>query len=198
MLLAALCVTGIEAQDLRFGVKGGLNISKESQNESVAEYISTDLSFRAGFHVGGVVNYSLGRQWELEADLLYSMQGYKDKINVEAEQRLSKENYTVTSHYLNLPLAVKFFPVDGFYIEAGPQFGYLLSKKAKMDDWEGDDMYSSDNTKKFDFGLFGGVGYRFSNGVFVEGRYIHGLTDTSKLYDGGKNRNIQLSLGYLF
>ena len=49
--------------------------------------------------------YSLTDKWELEADLLYSMQGYKDKIYTTAlEQNLNDENYTVTSHYIN-PLA---------------------------------------------------------------------------------------------
>ena len=38
----------------------------------------------------------------------------------------------------------------------------------------------------------------FDNNVFIEGRYIHGLTGTSKVVDGCKNRNIQISLGYLF
>jgi len=186
------------AQNLRFGIKGGLNFSKETKNEMVKQYISKDLSFRTGFHVGGVVNYALNSRWELETDLLYSMQGYKDKIDVMAEQSLSNEDYTVTSHYLNLPIAVKFFPVGGFYIECGPQWGYLLSKKDKIDNWDNTNMYRSGTTKKIDFGIFGGLGYRFKDNVFVEARYINGFTGTSKKNDGGKNRNIQMSLGYLF
>ena len=39
---------------------------------------------------------------------------------------------------------------------------------------------------------------RFSNDVFVDVRYIHSFTDTNQHYSGGKNRNIQISLGYLF
>lgn len=197
IMIAAAAITA-NAQSLRFGVKGGLNCSKETKNEVVKQYISKDMSFRTGFHVGGVVNYALSSRWELEADFLYSMQGYKDKIDVMTEQSLSNEDYTVTSHYLNLPIAVKFFPVGRFYIECGPQWGYLLSKKDKMEDWDNTNMYPSGTTKKIDFGIFGGLGYRFTDNVFVEARYIHGFTGTSKKNDGGKNRNIQMSLGYLF
>ena len=199
LFVAAMSLTA-NAQNFRFGVKGGLNISKESQNEFVQQYISSDLSFRTGLHVGGVVNYSLTDKWELEADLLYSMQGYKDKIYTTVlEQNMNDVNYTVTSHYINLPVAVKFYPIDGFYVECGPQVGYLLSKKDKLEDRESSyDPYSSENTKKLDFGIFGGLGYRFTNNVFIEGRYIHGLTGTMKTVGGCKNRNIQFSLGYLF
>ena len=79
-----------------------------------------------------------------------------------------------------------------------PLFGYLLSKKGGFDNWETiDDPFNTDNIKRFDFSIFGGLGYKFDDNVFVETRYIHGLTETSKVY-GSKNRNIQISLGYLF
>lgn len=46
ILFAALTVN---AQNLRFGVKGGLNFSKETQSDFVKPYISSDLSYRTGF-----------------------------------------------------------------------------------------------------------------------------------------------------
>ena len=194
--IMAMVAVLVSAQDVTFGVKGGLNISEETNMEHDP---TDDMAFRMGFHVGGVANFAIDDNWEVEADLLYSMQGFKNKILLSEEQNLDDANYTVTSHYLNLPIALKFFPVEGLYVEGGPQVGYLLSKKDKL---KGDDtgmsLYDSSATKKLDFGVFAGLGYRFSNGIFVEGRYIHGLTGTSKLYDGSKNRNIQLSIGYLF
>jgi opacity protein-like surface antigen len=199
-LFVAVIALTANAQKLRFGVKGGLNFSKETQGKVEQLYISSDLSFRTSFHIGGVMNYALTDQLELEADLLYSQQGYKDIIYTTAiEQNIANENYTVTSHYINLPIAIKYYIADGFYAECGPQIGYLLSKKGELENWENTyDAYSSNNTKKIDFGIFGGLGYRFNSNVFIEGRYIHGLTGTSKVVDGCKNRNIQISLGYLF
>jgi len=197
MAIIAMATLSMSAQQVQFGVKGGLNISTESKNENIAK-LSKNPDFKAGIHVGGVVNYAINQTLELEADLLYSMQGYNDHIYVMAEQSLDDIGYHVTSHYLTLPIAAKFNLAKGIYVECGPQVGYLLAKKDNMDGFESENTFSSSNTKKFDFGLFAGLGYRFDSGMFVGARYIHGFTGTSKVFDGGKNRNIQVSLGYLF
>jgi len=198
-ICALFAVVNMSAQNIKFGVKGGLNISNESGNESIGNYISEDShKTKTGFHVGAVANYRITSKFGVEVDLMYSMQGYKDKLTVEAEQMLSGENFTVTSHYINIPIAAKFYPVGNFYVECGPQMGFLLSKKGKLENWENDNPFTSDANKKFDFGLFGGLGYEFDNGLLVEARYVHGLTDTMKKVSGHKNRNFQISIGYLF
>lgn len=196
--VAVMAMTA-NAQRVSFGLKGGMNISSESQSDVVKSYISDGLSYRTAFHIGGVLNYMLAERWDLEADLLYSMQGYKDKINTtDGTQQISGNNYKVTSHYLTLPIGVKYYPIAGFYVECGPQLGYLLSKKGKLDAWEVYDPYTSDNIKRFEFGIFGGLGYYFTDHLSVGARYVHGLTGTSKEVGGSENRNFQISLGYLF
>ena len=193
-----MAVMSVSAQNVQFGVKAGLNLSNESKYKKINGNDLESPDFRTGLHIGGVVNWAINERFELEADLLYSMQGYKEQINVVGEQSLSNKNYKVTSHYLTLPIAAKVNIAKGAYVECGPQLGYLLSKKDKLEGIETENSFTSDNTKKFDFGIFGGLGYKFENGVFVDARYIHGLTGTSKVFDGGKNRNIQISFGYLF
>ena len=192
-----MAAIGVNAQGLQFGVRGGLNLSTESKNKSIE--LLSDNKFKTGLHIGGVANYTFNDRFELEGDLLYSLQGYKDCIyfTADAQTVISKDHY-VNSHYLNLPIAVKYHFFKGAYIEFGPQFGLLLAKKDKLEGVETENAFPSESTKKFDFGLLGGLGYKFENGIFVDARYVHGFTGTSKLYDGGKNRNIQLSLGYLF
>jgi len=197
-LLLTASVFFANAQNVRLGVKGGLNFAKETQPSVMEQYFSTDLSYRTGFHVGGVADYRLSDRWGLGVEMVYSMQGYKDQIYTTAEQSVANENYTVTSHYINLPVAVKFYPANGFFVECGPQIGYLLSKKGKLQNWENINPYTFDNTERVDFGFFAGIGYSLSSGVFVEGRYIHGLNSTSKDDEGSRNRTIQLSVGYLF
>lgn len=64
--------------------------------------------------------------------------------------------------------------------------------------YDEDTDYTYDISKKVDFGLVVGVGGQLSEHLFYNVRYIHGLTDTSKAYNSGKNRNIQLSLSYMF
>ena len=196
---ALFAVTSMNAQNIEFGVKGGINFSNESGNGTIENYVGSDShKMKTGFHVGAVANYRINPKFGVEADLMYSMQGYKDKVTVDAEQIINDENFNVTSHYINLPIAAKFYPIDNFYVECGPQMGYLLSKKGKLDNWDNENLFKSDANKKFDFGIFGGLGYEFDNGFLVEARYVHGLTETMKNIDGHKNRNVQISIGYLF
>lgn len=203
-LILCACLISIvaTAQKVQFGVRGGLNISTESKHcyfsGNDAVYLSSDMKWRAGVNIGGVVNIPVHKNWDIEFDVAYSMLGYKDKVYTESEQLLPETNYTVTSHYLTLPAIAKFYPLsNGFFFELGPQFGFLMSKKDKLEGWEIFNNYDSGN-KTFDFAVLGGIGYRFSNDVFVDARYIHSFTDTNEHHTGGKNRNIQISLGYLF
>jgi len=197
ILCACLVSLAANAQKVQFGVRGGLNISNESSH-IYSLFHSNGQKSKVGFNVGGVVNYKLSNKFDIEADLLYSMQGFKDVVyTLELEQNINNTNYSVTSHYLNVPISLKYYIAKGFYAECGPQFGFLLSKKDKLEGRETVNSYDSGN-KTFDFAVLGGLGYRFSNDVFVDARYVHGFTNTSEHYAGGKNKNIQISLGYLF
>lgn len=194
-------VATVAAAQVSFGFKAGVNVAKESPMVTKADGlpIAESISFKTGFHAGVLMNVKLTSMLELEPSLMYSLQGYYGIIeSVGEEQIIHKPNYHVNSHYLNVPVALKLFLNRGLYLEAGPQVGYLLKKKDKFDDFDNENSFTSDNTKKLDFSLFGGLGYRFNEGIFIEARYAHGLTGTSKLFRGGKNRNIQISLGYSF
>lgn len=198
--IAVLMGMSASAQNVQFGIKGGLNMSKESNqiynivNNGTYEI---DTHFRPGINIGGLVNITTGNKSELEAGVSYSMLGYKDKIYEDA----SSNDYfyaKVMSHYLTIPIAEKYYPFgDGIYIEFGPQVGFLISKKASLKDGAAYTQFEGNN-RIFDFSVLGGLGYKFSNHFFVDARYIHSFTETCKLYEGGKNRNFQISVGYLF
>lgn len=198
ILIASLFALWSSAQSLQFGVRGGSNISGESSHKySTGLSYSTD--YRAGFNAGGVINMRISEKFEAEADILYSMQGFKQDIYTTID-----DNYdeivvqTVTSHYLNIPIVAKYFVTSGLYIECGPQVGFLLGRSNNAKDIEIDDPYDYSKSKKVDFGIVAGLGYAINDNFFINARYNFGFTRTSKIYDGGKNRNIQVSLGYLF
>lgn len=206
IIAVALMTVSADAQ-VQFGVRGGLNVSKESdqivtvviENGGTQEInFSNDMKWRAGVNVGGFVNIPESDMFDLEIGLSYSMLGYNDNI-IELDGRGEKKlDNNVTSHYLTIPIAEKYSPTgNGFYLELGPQLGILLSKKASIDGGESYTPFKDDN-RTLDFGILGGVGYVFQNGMFLNARYIHGLTETCKVFSGGKNRNLQISLGYLF
>ncbi|MEX0596718.1 MAG: outer membrane beta-barrel protein, partial [Candidatus Paceibacterota bacterium] len=69
-----------------------------------------------------------------------------------------------------------------------PQFSFLVSEKNEVDE---------SDTNTFDFGIGGGLSYKITEGFFISGRYIAGLTEVKKDADA-KNALIQFSVGYLF
>ncbi len=197
---AAMFAVCSYAQGVRFGVKGGVNFSKESDNAVMVKYdVKSTSSFRTAFHLGGVMNMAFNKRLALETDLMYSMQGVNDYVysNISLTDKI---HFHFTSHYITVPVAIKYYPIDRFYVECGPQLGFLLSKKfgSSSDDDELDKSFDTSECNVFDFGILGGIGFNVTDNVFVEAKYIHGFCDTFKNMDGYKNRNIQLSVGYLF
>lgn len=98
MIAVILMAISADAQ-VQFGVRGGLNVSKESDqvittivgNGVATEEInfSNDMKWRAGVNVGGFVNIPENDKFDLEIGLSYSMQGYDDKI-IEIDGRGEK------------------------------------------------------------------------------------------------------------
>lgn len=193
-----LCLVA-NAQVIQYGIKAGMNLSGESEHEYPA-YTFEGSGYTTGFALGCVVNYQLSHSLDMEADLMYSMQGMKDDITImEGNEGFERQvDYKIRSHYMNLPIVLKYFVMDGFYIECGPQVGYLLSKKDEAENIDMTNSFDASNTKKVDFSILGGLGMVFKNNMFIDARYIHGMTDTSQLYKGGRNRTFQIVLGYYF
>lgn len=186
------------AKPLQFGVRGGLNISDESSHKYLSG-ISNSTKFRQGFNLGGVVNMPITEKFDVEADVMYSMQGFKQDIYTTTLDEYDEVVLqTITSHYLNIPVVAKYYITNGLYVECGPQVGFLMGRTNNAEVLTPVDPYEYSNTKKVDFSIVGGLGLFFYENFYVNARYCHGFTGTSQIYDGGKNRNIQISVGYMF
>ncbi|MBC9930225.1 porin family protein [Chitinophaga qingshengii] len=185
-ILAIGTVLAVKAQTVKFGVKGGLNLAKLT-NESSAKT-------RASFYAGGLVNIALDENWAIQPELLYSGQGTKMKDSFLGG--LITTQSTVKLDYINIPLMVQYSIVPAFYLEAGPQLGILASAKAKAGK---NTVDIKDNMKTVDFGIGVGFGYKFDMGLGVSGRYNFGLTN---IYDNSrytsKNSVAQIGLFYMF
>ena len=69
--IAAMLVFGFaNAQDVRFGVKGGLNIATLTGDVQ-------DASTKVGFHVGGFAEIKVSDKFAVQPELLFSTQGAK-------------------------------------------------------------------------------------------------------------------------
>lgn len=188
-------VISVKAQNFHFGIKTGINLSKETKTEVERQVQDFDKESRKGFHIGGIVTYSINKKWELEGNLMYSQQGYKEHLfSIENNRTI----YSIRSNYINLPIAIKYYPLEHLYIEMGPQIGFLISKKHKIQGEGNITKYIPLKPNHIDLSLFCGLGYKFSNNILLEARYIHGLNNTYKNVALSQNRNIQISIGYMF
>jgi hypothetical protein len=176
LCLCFLTVAGIKAQNISIGVKGGLNISDVSG-------INGDN--RLSGHLGVYLNSRLNSSWSVQPELLYSGQG-------QQYMYLGNE-YTLALSYLQIPLMFQFRPVSSFYLEVGPQLGFLLSANAKRDD---DKDEADDQFKKVDVGLNFGAGIMATNKLGFYARYNIGLTDINDvaILDDRHNRVGQIGV----
>lgn len=168
------------AQEFKWGAKGGVNISDLYVSESGSDYKT-----RTSFHVGLVGEYIISDRFSFQPELLYSSQGGKIY--------LTDDYATVKLDYINVPLMAKYYALPNFSLEIGPQVGFLVG-----DDWSynGQDFDSlNPDYNTVDFGLNFGLGYEFNNGIFLNSRYNLGLTNVDEY---AKNAVFQFSVGYFF
>ena len=200
--ILAIGLGSINAQDnLRWGVTAGMNVSSLNV---------TGLDSRVGFHAGvkaelGLPQFTEGLYMDFGA--LLSLKGAK----VEAG---SMASFKINPYYLEIPVHIgyKYAVNDNFSLfgSVGPYMAVGLFGKAKLK-VDGDiadiaelggnsmseDIFGDDGLKRFDFGLGLKAGVEFSKKYQVAISYDFGLVEVIKEV-GMKNRNLMISLGYMF
>ena len=171
-----------ESMTPSFGIKGGLNLATVTGSD----FDSPDS--RTSFHVGLVGELPIADILSIQAEVLYSGQGFDFRPLPGAD----KAEFQLD--YINVPVLAKVYVFKGLSLEVGPQFGFLVNEK--VDFKSGEDI-ELDNAKKFDVGVAGGLTFQTDMGLFASGRYVYGVTD---IYDDVniKNSVFQIGLGYKF
>lgn len=132
VLIAAVSLTA-QAQGLKFGVKGGLNISKMSFSKDV---VSSDN--KTGFFVGPSLKLSLPAGFSADIAALYD----ERSTDVSGSKTTAVEGNIITStsgtetikqKSLQIPLNLRYniglSSMAGLYLAAGPQFGFPVADK---------------------------------------------------------------------
>lgn len=159
----------VNAQSLKFGAKIGANFSTLDGDGFNGDNLTS-------FHVGALAEINILENFSVQPELLYSSQGTK----------IGSEDLKLD--YVSVPVLAKFYLIsDKLSLEAGPQFSFLISE----------DVPETFRTKTFDFAAAGGIGYNLTSFIFVQARYVVGLTDTSR--DASvTSKMFQLSAGLRF
>lgn len=184
-IIAVLAFGFTNAQEVKFGVKGGINFADFGGDDI------GDNSSKIGFLVGGFAEIKLSEKFAIQPELLFSTQGTKFKTD--------GDDLKFNLSYINLPVMAKFYVVDKFSLEAGPQIGFLVGAKAKAGD-EDEDI--KDSFKSIDFGVNFGAGYDFTENLSAGVRYNLGLANILDTEDGDdseiKNSVFSIAVGYKF
>ncbi|HKP32636.1 MAG TPA: porin family protein, partial [Chitinophagaceae bacterium] len=164
------------------GIKAGVNISNLKVENS------SSMDSKLGFYLGALAHLHFAEHWAVQPELVYSGQG--------AKQTISGVEYKIKLGYLNIPVLFQYMTGTGFRFETGPQLGFMMSAKTKVDD-DQTDVKDAFNT--LDLAWAFGASYVTDGGFGVDARYNLGLMDIN---DGGgsaiKNRVWQLGLFYQF
>ena len=144
---------------------------------------------KIGMIAGAEFSYTILPVIDIEAGLLYSMQGAKWSAEVgDCKMKLE---------YINVPLMASAQLYKGLRIRTGVQFGFLTKSSGDYD--LDNDVDLKDNTKKVDISIPLGLSYEYQSFV-LDARYNLGLNRTYDSEFGLKSKNsvFNITLGYKF
>ena len=158
-LLSGTLFSALHAQlAVRPGIKAGVNLGA----------FGSSTGFRAGPQLGVTTQFDFNEEgtisYILQPELQYTARGGKF------------DNTVTRMNYLELPImsSVHF---GAFYLEAGPQLGYLLSAREQSPEGK---TNVKNAYRKVDFSINGGLGCRFRDGFGFGLRSSYGMVPTEK------------------
>ncbi|OBQ54602.1 PorT family protein [Tamlana sp. s12] len=185
--------------EITIGFKAGANYSSYTPRYIFPNIKDIHYARKVGFYIGGLVNFEISNDFRVQPELIFALQGAKlVNKNLEfVESEYSPPTYgdfelNINESTIILPIVAQYLINDKFYLEGGPQFGYIVNRKERItknpipDDSETPTESADFDYDKFDFGLTFGFGYNFSEKISVNTRYFFGLIE--------RNYNIKSSV----
>ena len=184
---------------LKFGIKGGLNITDMSLSNDVFE-----TSNRTGFFIGPTIKFTLPIVGlGIDASALYDQR--EDEVNVEADDntlvstRLKQKSINIP---INLRYDIGLGSLAAVYLAAGPQFGFNVGDKNQslykdVAEWRL-------NTSNFSVNVGAGVMLLGHLQVGANYNIVCGKTGEITVLDGaesvlrGRSNTWQISAAYYF
>ena len=193
--------------DTSFGFQAGANFARYTPKFPVPSTKDIRYTGKISYYLGGFVNFKISEQLRIQPSLLLASQGSKLKNeNVEVRQNANDPStefdfaVNIIESTIVLPVVIQNYLGEKFYIEAGPQVGYIFSLKDKN---VGDTLPGTDdngtgnlsNNDKIDFGLLVGVGYKLNENFGLNSRYYFGVIERNNAL---KSSVLNLGIEYNF
>ena len=203
--LLLFCSAMAFSQVPAIGLKLGMNVAttKDGFGSGIQDLFKNP-NFKAGLTAGAFVNIPLPGPFSIQPELLFSSEGSLQDGQIGASNTYVNV-FKITMNYLQVPVMFQYNAPKGFYLETGPQIGFLLSSELQ-NKFPGTGSGSSttdlkDVLKGSNFAIAGGLGYNFKGGFGIGARYTQGISNP---YDGPvqdvkfTGSNIYLGLQYRF
>ncbi len=183
-ILASFFFSFSNAQGFGVGVKVGTNINK-IQGQSFKD------EFTYGYSAGAYADIKLGNKWSIQPEVLFNQVSAdtSDKFSDLVDFNSGKVS-KIKLNYISIPLLLNYNISKGISLQAGPQYGILMSQDRDLLQ-DGKEAF-----KKGDFSMLAGLQLKFAS-IRLYGRYAVGLNNISDVTnnDKWKNQSIQLGIG---
>lgn len=198
LFLGLAVVAGSMAFAQQFGVKAGGDLSHLSGKDA------KETNSRFGYYAGVFANVPVGKDFSIQPEVLYNSLGFK---TIDAEINNTKLTQSNSLDYVSIPVMVQYNVVPNFYVEAGPEFSFLVAAKSKAKvsgsiagiNIPTASVSVKDAFNTFNFGMGIGAGYNFTKNIGINARYTAGLTDIDKVDNASAKVNgLQLGVNYKF
>lgn len=155
LLVAVMAMAMSASAQLSWGVKGGMNGANIGGD--------ADGDIKISIYLGAFAEIPLAGNWAFQPELVYSRQG------------AAAGDINMRFNYINVPLLAKFYVLDKWSIEAGPQVGFLLNAKLATD---GNSVkIPKEMYKSIDVSIGLGTSYNITDNIGISARYNFGLTN---------------------
>ena len=187
-----LATVGMNAQEreISIGVKGGVNFATVMGDD-----INSPDS-RTSFHVGLLTEFPMTNMFSIQAEALYSGQGFKGNFNGTDGDKVEYQ-----LDYISIPVLAKLYITKGLSVEVGPQFSFKINEEFDFNPNSNNGDINLEGTayeaKDLEVAVGAGLTFQTEMGFFATGRYNYGLTEIIEKSDL-KNSVFQLGVGYKF
>ena len=185
--IASILFAFVNAQEVKFGIKGGLNLSNWAGDTR-----GMNLKPIVGVNAGVLVQIKLSKKFDIQPELLYSTQGTKMKnVGASISDTYYSGDIKWNLSYLNVPILLKYSSDGESFIEAGPQVGFLTSAKASTKLTQYSQTVERDVKEAFesiDFGFVVGAGFNITPNLLADLRYNIGLSNIAKTESGDNTK----------
>lgn len=198
LLITILSSTNTQSQELLYGFTGGLSMNTLYTNNDEG-------GLKIGFNLGGLAQYKLDNKTSILANIKLLSKGQQFAKIINTQDNYFKIYHTTSLYYIDIPILYQYTIKDIIGVEIGPSFNFCLGgkDKSKIGNATADiTKFKKGDFNPFEFGLVFGaftrdLGQSSFNNIFIEFRYILGLTNVIKEYGRNTNGGVFLNIGYI-